>query len=80
MDETRDRLTKCFALLFPDLSAAQIAAASQATVSEWDSVAALTMLNVIEDEFGIQIDLDEVAELDSFERLLAYLEPKVASD
>lgn len=80
MDETRARLTKCFQLVFPALREEQIHAASQATVSDWDSVAALTMLNVIEDEFGIPIDLDEVAELDSFERLFAYLEPKVASD
>ena len=79
MDNPRARLTKCFALVFPDLTEDQISVASQATVSAWDSVAAITMMNVIEDEFGIQMDLDEVAELDSFERILQQVSPRVSA-
>ena len=31
------------------------------------------MMNVIEDEFGLEMDLDDLADLDSFEKLHAYL-------
>jgi len=74
MDDTKTRLIKCFELVFPDLPVSQIPAASQAGVAAWDSVAAITMVNVVEDEFNIQIDLDMLADLDSFDRILAYLE------
>ena len=54
MDESRARLIKCFELVFPDLPEDQVPSASQATLPEWDSVAAITMMNVIEDEFGFE--------------------------
>ncbi len=77
MDETRERLTKCFAVVFPDLPPETIASASTTTVEAWDSVAAITMMNVVEDEFGIQIDLDDLASLDSFENLHSYLQKRL---
>lgn len=73
MDEIGKRLVGCFQIVFPDLSEAEIPQASQATVSNWDSVAAITMVNVVEDEFQIQLDLDYLADLDSFEHILTYL-------
>jgi acyl carrier protein len=59
--------------VFPDLKEAEIPTASQETVVAWDSVAAITMMNVIEDEFGLEMDLDDLADLDSFEKVHAYL-------
>lgn len=73
MDETRQRLTGCFQLVFPDMPEAAIASASQATVAEWDSVAAITLVSVVEEEFGISLDLDDLADLDSFERVAEYV-------
>ena len=67
------RLTTCFETVFPDLPAEEIPAASQATVAAWDSVAAITLVNVIEEEFGIEMDLDQLADLDSFSRVRDYL-------
>jgi acyl carrier protein len=73
MDETRQRLISCFQVVFPDMPIDQVPAASTATVASWDSVAAITMMNVIEDEFGLEMDLDDLADLDSFEKVHAYL-------
>jgi acyl carrier protein len=73
MDETTQRLTNCFQVVFPDMPAEQIPAASTATVANWDSVAAITLMNVVEDEFGLEMDLDDLADLDSFEKLHGYL-------
>jgi acyl carrier protein len=77
MNDLRTRLIDCFKLVFPDRPESEIPSTSQASVPAWDSVAAITMMNVVEDEFGIQIDLDILADLDSFERVLAYLETEV---
>lgn len=74
MDDVTTKLIECFQIVFPGLSENKIPSASQDTVAEWDSVAAITLVNVIEEQFGIEMDLDDVADLDSFERVRAYLQ------
>jgi len=76
MDDVRAKLVECFQIVFPDLKEKDIPAASQETIAEWDSVAAITLVNVIEEQFGIEMDLDQIADLDSFEKVRAYLEQR----
>lgn len=76
MDDVRAKLIECFQIVFPDMQEKDIPSASQQTVAEWDSVAAITLVNVIEEQFGIEMDLDQVADLDSFEKVLAYLQQR----
>lgn len=78
MDPVRAKLKQCFSTVFPDLPEDQIEAASQDTVAEWDSVAAITLINVIEDEFGVQLDLDRVADLSSFDQIANHLNELVS--
>ena len=78
MDEIRQRLAKCFQVVFPNLPRERVPAASPETVAEWDSVAGLTLMTVVEDEFGLQIDLDDLAGLDSFAKYQGYLEKRAA--
>ena len=73
------RLIGCFQTVFPELSAAEIPSASQATVETWDSIAAITLVNVIEEEFQIQMDFDMLGELDSFPKILKYIEQQKVS-
>jgi acyl carrier protein len=77
MDETRQRLTNCFQVVFPDLPQETLASASTATVAAWDSIAAITLMNVIEEEFGFQMDLDDLADLDSFAKVYSYLQKRL---
>jgi acyl carrier protein len=77
MQATKDRLVKCFEVVFPDLKDEAIPVASQATVSTWDSIAAITLVNVIEDEFQFQMDFDLLPELNSFASILTYVETQV---
>jgi len=77
MDETKKRLAACFRVVFPDLPEAEIPSASQETVAAWDSVAAITLLNVVEEEFGVELDLDELAELNSFPKVSNYLQERL---
>lgn len=68
------RLIGCFQTVFPDLKEADIVSATQATVPAWDSIAAITLVNVIEEEFHVSIDFDLLGELDSFQRILKHIE------
>jgi acyl carrier protein len=73
----RARLERCFAAVFPDLPADAIAQARMDALPAWDSLATVTLVSVVEEEFGVRIDLDEpdaLEGLDSFEALLARVE------
>jgi acyl carrier protein len=76
MDDTKTKLVECFQIVFPDLNAKNIPQATQETVADWDSVAAITLVSVIEEQFGIELDLDDLAELDSFEKVCTYLDQR----
>jgi len=69
----REKLIACFRVVFPRLAESSLPSASVATVVAWDSVAAITLLHIIEEEFQIEIDMEKLAELDSFEKWAAFL-------
>ena len=50
---------------------------SSGGVAAWDSVAAIMLVNVIEEEFDFQVDFDLLPELNSFERVLQYVETQL---
>lgn len=74
MDEQQKRLANCFGAVFPELSNEEILHASSKTVPSWDSVAVVTLLAVVEEEFGISIEEENPAEFDSFQGILSYLQ------
>lgn len=78
MDERQKRLANCFCAVFPELSNEEIIHASSATVQSWDSVAFVTLLTVIEEEFGISIEEDDPGRFDSFQGILSYLQEAVS--
>lgn len=73
MDDLRTQLTRCFTAVFPDLSPAEAGRATPRTLPAWDSLANVTLVSVIEEEFAVQIPLEELESLDSFELILAFL-------
>jgi acyl carrier protein len=78
MDNIEQRLETIFTTVFPDLPAERIKSASQDSVESWDSVAAITLVNLIEEEFEIEMDFDDVAELTSFSKILDYLKGRLS--
>jgi len=54
----REKLLKCFAAVFPDLSPAEIESASVESTSGWDSIAHVTLLTLVGEEFGIDVDFE----------------------
>lgn len=79
MPDLASRLLASFQTVFPDLPEPELRAASQSTVPAWDSVAAITLANVIEEDFQLEIDFDDLADLDSFSGILDYLKTRVDS-
>jgi len=72
-DDLDARLIRCFTVIFPELDAKEALRATMESTSGWDSVATVTLVNVVEEEFGIQIDLDDIEHMVSFEQFRDYL-------
>jgi acyl carrier protein len=73
MSELESRLIRCFSSVFPALTPEEIRAASAESLAAWDSLAAVTLVAVVQQEFSVQIDLLDLPELDSFEAFQTYL-------
>jgi acyl carrier protein len=73
MDNLKVKLAKCISLTFPNLEASQIEGASAETVDEWDSLAQVTLLTVIGEEFGVDLDFEGLESSTSFDMLAARL-------
>ena len=73
MDDLERRLIQCFAIVFPDVPDHEIRQADATSFRGWDSLATVTLINVVEEEFQFQIDVEEIGEFLSFPRFLEYL-------
>jgi len=77
MGELAPRLVKCFAAVFPDLKEDEIRRAAAASVGAWDSLATVSLLSVIEEEFGVQVPPEDFESFVSFELILDYLQGRL---
>jgi len=67
-------LIKCFAAVFPELSTEEIVKANSDGTNNWDSLSQVTLLAVVQEEFGIDFDVDNMEGRMSFEGILERLE------
>jgi acyl carrier protein len=73
MTDVQTRLTKCFAAVFPALPPMDMPSATMESVDGWDSLASVTLLTVVEEEFATTIEPEELEHLLSFQAYLRYL-------
>ncbi len=73
MTDLQTRLMKCFAALFPQLTPEEIARATVDSVEGWDSLATVTLLTLVEEEFGTTIEPENLEHLQSFDAYIHYL-------
>ncbi|HEV2326195.1 MAG TPA: acyl carrier protein [Terracidiphilus sp.] len=78
MDQLKEKLISCFLAVMPELSTEDIPQASAVNASNWDSVTTVSLIAVVEEEFGISIDIDDLSHFDSFGRILEYLKTRAA--
>ena len=64
----------CFLTVFPELTRDAMPEATPLTVAGWDSVATLTLLTLVEEEFGVPVDYDRLEEMLSFGQILSHVE------
>ena len=74
MGNVAERLQRCFTAVFPELPADRMMHASPQTVAVWDSVASVTLFAIIEEEFALEIDVQDMKDLLSFDSILQYLQ------
>lgn len=67
MSEVESRLIRCFSSVFPGLTVEELRAAHAESVGAWDSLSGVTLVAVIQEEFGVDIDPEVLPQLDSFE-------------
>jgi acyl carrier protein len=78
MSDIQERLVNCFSVVFPTLSREEIPHAEDTSVASWDSLAAVTLVAVIEDEFGVSIAPEEYEKITSFASTREFLQGKLA--
>ena len=61
---------------FPGVPREELTRASTSSLAAWDSVAQITLISSIAEEFGLEFDLEEFEELVSFPLIVDYLESK----
>jgi acyl carrier protein len=70
-------LLTVFTSVFPDLPASQLSTLSVASHPGWDSLATVTLIAVLEDEFEISIQPSEMEQFISFELIADLLTEKL---
>ena len=73
-DALKDRTIDCFGALFPNYTRAQLLTASRESIPEWDSLAGVTLLTLLQQEFQLEIDLAELEHFNSVKAVLDYVE------
>ena len=76
MNDTKEKVARCFSNVFPDIRQDEIPRASTASLAAWDSVAHITLLSSIAEEFGVDFELEDFEELVSYPLIVDYLENK----
>ncbi len=73
MNDYDDRLIRCFVSAFPGATCDEIRTAHFDAISGWDSLRGVTLLAVLDEEFGVQIDMSELMDLETFDSLKLHL-------
>jgi len=72
MTALKERVLDCFCAVFPNRSREELLAATRESIPEWDSLAGITLLTVIQQEFHLDIDLGELEHFNSVEAVAKY--------
>ena len=72
--DNQERLIRCFLAVFPRLAKGDVLRGSNTSVLGWHSLATVTLLATIEEEFDMQFDPEQMDQLTSFSSVLEYLQ------
>lgn len=69
-------LVEAFAAVFPKVPREELPTLTMASCADWDSLASVTLIAVVEEQFGIAIEPDDMEQLVSFELVQSLIEDK----
>lgn len=78
MSDLDDRLVRCILSAFPTQTEEEGRVAKMELLMNADSLAAVTLVALIDEEFGVDIDLEGLLNLGSFEALQQFLASKLS--
>ena len=73
MSRDDDALVRCFVAAFPSLRPEDVPEANVEDVAEWDSLGALTLIALIEEQFALSIPESALEGLSSYSAVQDYL-------
>jgi acyl carrier protein len=73
MSEQANRLLRCFSSVFPTMNDDEIRAANVVPLFDLDSLAGVTLVTLIDQEFGVNVEPSDLLELRTFEAISQFL-------
>ena len=77
MNDLSRRLEKCFAAASLEIVPEETSQASAKSVAQWDSMALVVFISLVEEEFNIQIPPEDLDRFVSYEKIVAYMQEKL---
>jgi acyl carrier protein len=74
LNNSDERLMRCFVSAFPNATRDEIRSTRFDGLTGWDSLRGVTLLAVLDEEFGVQVDLGELLELETFDGVKLFLQ------
>ena len=79
MNNIEQRVAQCFLNVFEDVKEKDLARASQASIPQWDSVAHVTLLSAVAEEFSLELEDESFEALTSYALILDFVEGQVGN-
>ena len=76
MNAMHERVALCFTHVFPGIKTDEIPSASTAALANWNSMAHVTLLSSLSEEFGVDFEIEDYEELVSYSAIVDYLKKK----
>lgn len=73
MDETEQLVSDCFTATFPQLSPETVCLADVDNVESWDSTQMLTLVAMLQEQFGFSIAEKDIFDLTSYKAVVDYV-------
>jgi acyl carrier protein len=73
MDQTERLVGECFTATFPQMDAESVRHANVDDIESWDSTRMLTLVAVVEEQFGLSIPEKDIFDLTSYDAVLDYV-------
>jgi acyl carrier protein len=75
-----DHLIRCFCSVFPELNKEEILAADVGLFNDMDSLTGVTLVALIDKEFDLDLDLEDLLKLGTFEAVQQYVHDQTLSN